>query len=199
MATTRTSKGVVVALVAGVVLAAALTSSAGADDGTYQFRIVCKSGKVVIDTLPVLPPEAKRANEESARRAACPSEYDAAGRPKVPLAPLPRFDKNDLFEQTLDDVLANRFRLRLTCPKACVIRSSVEIIVADKRLLLYGASSRHRLAAGRLTTIPIRFSAGTRAKLRGARLARVEGFLEVSDARGGKRTVTWQRTCRLAA
>ena len=97
MATTRTSKGVLVALVAGVVLAAALTSSAAADDGTYQFRIVCKSGKVVIDTLPVLPPAAKRANEESARRAACPSEYDAAGRPKVPLAPNPRFDKSDLF------------------------------------------------------------------------------------------------------
>lgn len=199
MATTRTSKGGLLALVAGVVLAAALTSSVAAEDGTYQFRIVCKSGKVVIDTLPVLPPAAKKANEESARRAACPSEYDAAGRPKVPLAPNPRFDQNDLFQQTLDDVLANRFRLRLTCAKACVIRSSVEIIVADKRLLLHGVSSRHRLAPGRLTTIPIRFSAKTRAKLRGAKLARVAGFLEVSDARGGKRTVTWQRTCRLAA
>ena len=198
MATTRASMGVLVALVAGVVLAAALTSSAAADDGTYEFRIVCKSGKVVIDTLPVLPPAAKAANEESARRAACPSEYDAAGRPKAPLAPNPRFDKADLFQQTLDDILANRFRLRLTCPKACVLRSEVEIIVADKRLLLYGVSSKHRLAAGRLTTIPIRFSAATRAKLNGAKLARVEGFLEVSDAKGGKRTVTWQRTCRLA-
>ena len=199
MATTRTPKGVLRALVVGVVLAVALTSSAAADDGTYELRIVCKSGKVVIDTLPVLPPAAKAANEESARREACPSEYDAAGRPKVPLAPNPRFDKADLFQQTLDDILANRFRLRLTCPKACVLRSEVEVIVADKRLLLYGASAKHRLAAGRPTTIPIRFSAATRAKLKGAKLARVEGFIEVSDAKGGKRTVPWQRTCRLAA
>jgi hypothetical protein len=200
MSTTRISKGVLAALAAGVVLAAALAPSAVADDGTYEFRIVCKSGKVVIDTLPVLPTAAMtKANEESARKAACPSEYDASGAPKVPLAPNPRFDKTDLFQQTLDDILANRFRLRLTCPKACVLRSEVEVIVADKRLLLYGVSSKHRLAAGRLTTIPIRFSAATRAKLKGAKLARVEGFLEVSDAKGGKRTVTWQRTCRLAA
>lgn len=198
MATTRTSKGVLTALAAGVVLAA-LTSPAAAEDGTYPFRIVCKSGKVVIDTLPVLPQPAKSANEESARRSACPGDYEAAGSPKAPLAPNPRFDDDDLFRQTLDDILANRFRLRLTCPKACVIRSSVEIIVADKRLLLHGVSSSHRLAAGRLTTVPVRFSAETRAKLRGAKLARVAGFLEVSDARGGKRTVTWQRTCRLAA
>lgn len=199
MAITRISKGVLVALVAGLALAA-LTSSAAADDGSYEFRIVCKSGKVVIDTLPVLPTAAMmKANEESARKAACPSEYDAARAPKAPLAPNPRFDKADLFKQTLDDILANRFRLRLTCPKACVLRSEVEVIVADKRLLLYGVSSKHRLAAGRLTTVPIRFSAATRAKLRGSKLARVEGFLEVSDAKGGKRTVTWQRTCRLAA
>src|SRR6185436_17641426 len=126
----------------------------------YPFRIVCKSGKVVIDTLPVLSSAAaQKANEESARRQACPSEYDAAGHPKAPLAPNPRFDTADLFQQTLDDIVANRFRLRLTCPKACVVRSEVEVVVADKRLLLYGVGSTHRLAAGRLTTIPIRFSA----------------------------------------
>lgn len=198
MGTTRAWKGVGT-LVAGVVLASGLTTVASADEGTYQFRIVCTSGKVVIDTLPVLGPAAKRANEESSRRHACPNEYDAAGRPKVPLAPNPRFDNADLFQQTLDDILANRFRLRLTCPKACVIRSEVEIVVVDKRLLLYGVSSRHRLAAGSVTTIPVRFSAETRAKLGGAKLARVAGILEVSDAKGGKRTVTWQRTCRLAA
>lgn len=197
MRATRTWKGALGALGAGVVLAA-VPLSAAADDGTYELRIVCKSGKVVIDTLPVLPPAAKTENEASARRAACPDD-DPAASPKAPLAPNPRFDQRDLFRQTLDDVLANRFRLRLTCPKACVIRSEVEIVVADKRLLLYGISSRHRLAAGRLTTIPIRFSAATRAKLEGAKLARVEGFVEVSDAKGGKRTVTWQRTCRLAA
>jgi hypothetical protein len=187
------------ALAVSVVLAAALAPSGAADGGTYQFRIVCKNGKVVIDTLPVLAEPAKSANEASARRAACPDEYDAAGRPKVPLAPNPRFDDQDLFRQTLDDVMANRFRLRLTCPRACIIRSSVEIVVADKRLLLHGVSSRHLLPAGRPTTIPIRLGAAARAKLRGAKVARVAGFLEVSDAKGGKRTVTWQRTCRLAA
>ena len=170
MSTARISKGALVAFAAGVVLAAALTPSATADDGSYEFRIVCKSGKVIVDTLPVLPTAVMMgANEESARKTACPAEYDAAGASKSPLAPNPRFDKADLFQQTLEDILANRFRLRLTCPRACVLRSEVEVIVADKRLLLYGVSSRHRLAAGRLTTIPIRFSAATREKLRGAK------------------------------
>lgn len=182
----------------GLVVMATLASSAAAGDGTYSFRIVCKSGKVVVDTLPVLAEPAKSANEQNARRHACPEEYDASGRPRTPLAPNPRFDDRDLFRQTLDDVLANRFRLRLTCPKACVIRSFVQIVVADKRLLLDGASSRHLLTPGRTATIPIRFDAAARMKLRGATLARVTGYLEVTDAKGGKRTVRWERTCRLA-
>jgi hypothetical protein len=163
----------------------------------YQYRIVCKSGKVVLDHLPYAPEPHKTRNEALARRAACPQEYDASGRRRVPLAPLPRIDDTDLFRQTLGDIVGNTFRLRVTCPKACVLRSEVELVVADKRLLLYGNGPRHRLVAGRVTTIPIRFSASTRAKIRGAKLVRVNGFLDVSDSRGGKRTVTWRRTCRL--
>ena len=164
-----------------------------------MYRIVCKSGKVVLETLPKLPEPHKTRNEASHRRHACPEEYDASGKPKVPLAPLPRIDAADLFRQSLGDIVGNTFRLRVTCPKACVIRSSVELVVADKRLLLYGTGPRHRLVAGRRTTIPIRFTASTRAKIRGAKLVRVNGFLDVSDSRGGKRTVTWRRTCRLGS
>lgn len=188
----------VLVVVAALVAAFAVPVSAqDAPPGTYAYRMVCRSGKVVVDHLPKLPEPHKSRNEAAARRHACPAEYDSSGRPKTPLAPLPRIDDADLFRQSLGDIVGNTFRLRVTCPKACVLRSSVELVVADKRLLLYGHGSRHRLVAGRQTTIPIRFSASTRAKIRGAKLVRVNGFLEVSDAAGGKRTVTWNRTCRL--
>jgi len=67
MAITRISKGVLVALVAGVALAA-LTSSAAADDGSYEFRIVCKSGKVVIDTFGDIGDEASDVTCSAAKR-----------------------------------------------------------------------------------------------------------------------------------
>ena len=74
--------------------------------------------------------------------------------PRCPLAPLPRIDDADLFRQTLGDIVGNTFRLRVTCPKACVLRSAVELVVADKRLLLYGkgrsiVSSRDELRRSR--------------------------------------------------
>jgi hypothetical protein len=148
----------------------------------------------------VVPENATQAELEEAMRAACPdSEFDEPP-PPVPAQKGPRVKVHtrSLLTQDLDDLRANRFFIKVSCSRACTVKSSVEATVLDPRALPVGRSAARELKADRMTRIPIRFRAADRRIFRKASRVRVNGIVTATDAKARTTSYTWYRTCRLA-
>lgn len=167
-------------------------------DGQWQYTWSCGNGETVEYTVDhQLTPD----EETQLRAEQCSS--DSAPVPKA--APAPKrlalkIDTKSLLEETLVDLRANRFVVRLRCSRACSVGALLQIgwdAGHGKARVLTVASKPRRLPGAKFVAVPLHLSGSQLAAVRAARAdVHVRGFERARASDDGATTYAgWTRTC----